>query len=397
MLRNLSHPSLVRSLLLGLLLWNLPACGMLSGVSVRASQAHTKAPSRVTVLVQVEQSGEPIDYLDRSSFRLYETDVLVDGKSVGLRLDPLHEGAVSHAVLLVDMSEAKDLSLRKGLARGIHHFVDKVSSTQAVTVLLFDGGSDLRKLGRFEKRDGPMAHEIVLDGFVPQDPSRNLHGAVVDAMHVLTAELKVDEQETDGKARIGTLAVVAFGPDLSGRKSEADVSAAMHSQTADHLLLRASAQDFPLESSLGSTRASTFDSSDEIAMRLQNLGMLARKFHHRNYLVSYCSKARAGDRKLTVKVSYLDREGADRGGGGDAHFSAEGFTSGCENQAEAKVVAVAPPPSPPAEEAPPATPAKPERSRVRTPRPKAPVAAKPNPPRAEEDEVAAPPTSEKYR
>jgi hypothetical protein len=59
------------------------------------------------------------------------------------------------------------------------------------------------------------------------------------------------------------------------------------------------------------------------------------------YLVSYCSPARAGTRRLRLEVSYTNKEGEEHTGDFDMEFSAKSFGPGC-NSAQAPRLTLTP-------------------------------------------------------
>jgi hypothetical protein len=73
----------------------------------------------------------------------------------------------------------------------------------------------------------------------------------------------------------------------------------------------------------------------------------ARAELERHYLVSYCSPARAGDRRLRLEVKYTDKEGEEHSGDFEYDFSAKGFGPGCNSTVAPRFTLKpkAPPPS----------------------------------------------------
>jgi hypothetical protein len=57
----------------------------------------------------------------------------------------------------------------------------------------------------------------------------------------------------------------------------------------------------------------------------------ARADVERHYLVSYCSPARAGERRLRLEVKYTNKAGEERSGDFEYDFSAKGFGPGCNS------------------------------------------------------------------
>ena len=375
----------------------LGGCGFFSGVSVKTNGVQATQPSKVLIQFSVDERDEPIDYLDESNLSVYETDVLLDSKDIGLRLLPRDTNAIGHTVLLLDLSGAADSAELKKLERGASHFVEKVTTTQEVTVLAYDGGERVRLVGHFPRVTTTVVPTIALDAFSSGDDSRDLNGAVLQAIEILKAELA----EESKPIRLGTLVVHARGPDLAGRKSESDLRTALDDSSVDHFVITPEESNLPVEGDLGATATFHYENADDLPLRFQDLGMRVRKSWGRHYLLSYCSPARAGSRTVTVKVRYLDEDGAERSGSGDADFSAEGFTAGCKpsvvpaaaiTMSEDPVVEPTPTPVEPVVETTPKKKKSPPAKKKATPTEAPPTASEPP-----DDDVVAPPSSGKYK
>ena len=315
-----------------LLLWIallLEGCGILSGVRVETAGVSAKPPSDVAVYVAVEQDGQPVDYLDEGNFFVYENDVLLSGPEVGLRLHPRDETAHGHTVLLLDLSSNPNKQLLARLGRGAAHFVEKVSVTQGVTVLGFDGSPKIRKIGTYNQVVEPTARPLPdLAEFASGDASRDLYGGVLGALAILDEELK-----KSGKAiRLGTLVVHTQGPDLAGRKSEEEFAKALSASAVEHYAIVPDEASISVIGKLSEDGLFHYASFDELPLRFQDMGMLVRKAWGRYYSLSYCSPARAGTRQLDIVVRYSDAEGVNRSGSGSVEFHADGFSAGCKSK-----------------------------------------------------------------
>jgi len=316
---------MLRVVLLMLLLATC-ACGSLSGVSVQTAKTVTKRPGNVLVYVSVEDGGKPVDNLAASNFDVYENDLLLDRASTHLELLPRDTAADGHTVLLLDLSgdiTEKDLVR---ISRGSAQFVEKVSTTQAVSVLVFDGSPSTRLVARFprvavsEKRELPD-----LTPFVTGDDSRNLNGGLIDAMAVLDEELASSVKPV----QMGTLVALLRGPDLAGRKSDDDVYRAIDASDYEFYAVYPKKAEVPTLPSIGRDGRAPFDSIDTLPMTLQEVGMKVRKAWGRHYLVSYCSPARGGERDVKVSVHFTSDRGDARRGKARTGFNSDGFEAGC--------------------------------------------------------------------
>jgi hypothetical protein len=313
-------------LLSPLLLLTLTGCGALSGVSVQTAKTVTKPPGNVLIYVAVEDGDKPVDNLSAGNFDVYENDLLLDRASTHLELLPRDTAADGHTILLLDLSgdiTEKDLTR---ISRGTAQFVEKVSTTQPVSVLVFDGSPETRLVARFprvlavEKRELPD-----LTPFVTGDDSRNLNGGILDAIVVLEEELS----DSAKPVQLGTLVTLVRGPDLAGRKTDDDVYRAIDKSDYEFYSIYPKEAQVPTMNSIGRDGKTPVDTLDTLPMSLQETGMRVRKAWGRNYLVSYCSPARGGDRDVRISVHFTSDRGDARRGKARTGFNSDGFEAGC--------------------------------------------------------------------
>lgn len=392
---------LLRLVLLTLCL-PLTGCSMLGlGVNVETGKVQASPPSDVIVYVSVQDGDEPVAQLSASDFQIYENDVLLDDTDIGLRLLPREDIARGATVVLLDLSGEPDAVELKRISRGTAHFVKKVSTTQAVIVVAFDGSETPRKVAHFSQvaaeTDRPLPD---LKAFVTADSSRDLYGNLLLALQGLSKELSTQEAEF----QFGTLVTLVRGPDLAGRKTKDEARTALKESGYKRFSISPEEADIPLLSEIGAHTGLKYDSLETLPLRFQDLGMRVRDDWYSHYLLSYCSPARAGERELKVRVEFDNDEGVSRSGSSKSSFSAEGFTSGCQPKSPSPVAETAPElptaPSPsPSESAEPAP--KPNTSPRTTKKRSQPKRATPKKSEDstkddEDDTVVAPPSSGKY-
>jgi hypothetical protein len=75
-------------------------------------------------------------------------------------------------------------------------------------------------------------------------------------------------------------------------------------------------------------------------MQLGDVGMHVRALYNSHYVLSYCSPARAGERKLKIVVKSERDSGMGQRGSTKSKFNADGFVGGC---ADGGAPQVAPP------------------------------------------------------
>ncbi len=365
----------------------LSGCGFFAGARVEAVKTVVEQPGLVSVYLSVERDGKPIDYLHEKNFELFENGVEL-GKEVGMRLLPRDRHADGHTVLLLDVSGAPDAELLRRMTKGATHFIEKVTTTQSVTLAVFDGSAKIKRIAsypRVAERQEPVVPNLA--EFAGRDPSRDLNGSVLASLGLLEKELA----HSTKSVKVGTLVVLARGPDLAGRKTDTELYQALNSSPMDRFLLVPEGVEIPTRDALASDGVVTFKNAEDIALRMSDVGMSVRRAWGKYYFLAYCSPARAGERTLTIRLNFQDEQGQRVSVDGETTFSSNGFSSGCAVPSVAAppvaiAAAEAAPPPPAASAAEPAKPKKPAKKPASNDTP-----AKP----AKNDEIVAP-RSDKY-
>lgn len=334
---------LVLALLLTVL---LGACGRpVLGVSVFGASASTdkvvaKASSDVTAFVSVKDAGDPVASLSVDNFEIYENKVLLSHKEIGLKLLPRNPLAAGHTIVLLDLSGTPDEKELKRINRGAAHFVEKVSTTQSVTVVAFDGSERAREVARFARVETSTKRDLPdLAPFLSKDTSRDLHSALLSAIKGLTSSL----QEQNGEVQFGTIVTLVRGPDLAGRKTVKEVRSAIYDSGYEFYSIAPEDLKFDLLGTLGKEKSFTYPTIDTLPMRFQDLGMRVRTAWQSHYVLSYCSPGRAGTRKLKIKVNFESESGAKRTASTSGSFDSTGFQAGCGAKAPESAESGSPP------------------------------------------------------
>jgi hypothetical protein len=167
-----------------------------------------------------------------------------------------------------------------------------------------------------------------LESFTPRDTSRNLNGAIVAALGKLDAALA-----PSGKVvKVGTLVVFSHGPDVAGRVDGDTLHDKVWESPYDVIAIGVGEQAESLEpiARRGLVRA---QAADTLPIAFEEAASKAQGELEKYYLVSYCSPARAGSRRLRLEVKYTNKEGEERTGDFESDFSAKGFGPGCNPMA----------------------------------------------------------------
>jgi hypothetical protein len=304
----------------------LTGCGVFRHVTVQPIGTAFQRPSNVGAYVSVTDGDTALTELEPANFHVYENEQLVPSDQTQLTLLDTSLVAANQVVLLVDMSTAQTPEARTLAAKAALNFVQKVAPREAVSVFAFDGGATLVPIAAFP-RGNQAVTMAALEGFTPRDPSRNLNGAVVAGLAKLDAALA-----QSGKViRIGTLVVYASGPDVAGRVDADKAHDLVWDSPYDVLAIGVGEQADAVENLArrGLVRA---QAASTIPIAFEEAAMLTLEQLEKHYLVSYCSPARAGSRRLRLEVSYTNKEGEEHHGDFEFDFSAKGFGPGCNPQ-----------------------------------------------------------------
>jgi hypothetical protein len=320
------RPAVLLALLVALS-WSTLACGVFQHVNVEPVATSFQKPSNVAVYVAVRDGDEPLTELEPSNFHVYENEQLVPSDQTQLTLLDRNLGAAHHALLLIDMSAAQTPAARTLAAKGATGFVEKLVPLEGVSVYAFDGAESLVQIATVNK-GGQIPSMAALEGFTPRDKSRNLNGAVLAALGKLDAALA----QTGKPVTLGTLVVFANGPDVAGRVDADKLHDAVWESPHDVIAVGVGERAESLEpiARHGLVRA---QAESTLPIALEEAASKARGELEKYYLVSYCSPARAGERRLRLEVKYTNKQGEEHSGDFETDFSAKGFGPGCNSQA----------------------------------------------------------------
>jgi hypothetical protein len=300
-------------------------CSLFGGLRVETLGSGAQRPGNVAAYVAVSDGDEPVTELAESNFTVYENEQVVPSDQTQARLLDRELSGAYRTLLVVDLGFATTPATRRELSSAVSVFVEKVRPTQPITVFGFDGGPNLKLLAEFPKGEGPSADSFRLPN-AASDKSRNLNGAVHRALTELDSRLA----QTRKPVRIGTLVVFASGPDLAGRTSENDLEKALDEHHPVLLSIGIGEHAPPALRSLGRDGFFTAQSEDAVAMAFEEASYRVRGEYERHYLFSYCSPARAGERRLRLEVRFTDKKGNEKKGDAEAEFDARGFGPGCD-------------------------------------------------------------------
>jgi hypothetical protein len=304
-------------------LLGMSACG--GGLDLQLVEAAHNRPSNVAVYFTVDTSGgEPVPGLAASDFRIYEDGALVSiDESQQTIINP--EVAAEHyTLLLVDMSGSVTESDQVPLiVQAATEFTSTVESHQKVAVYAFDGEEDIHRITDFTGGGGAAAGVSRLGNFRSQDPSTNLHGALVQG----TAELTEAFEAADTPLKFGTIVVFTDGTDRASRVSHGEAMDALDEAGFDVFAIGVGNEiDEGTLSNIGYNGYVLVEDSAAITNAFTAIGERIVQQTQRFYLLSYCSPARAGEHEVTIEAVH-----GELGSGSLTYtFDAEGFGPRCD-------------------------------------------------------------------
>jgi hypothetical protein len=297
-------------------------CSLLGGARVEAVATSVQKPSNVALLVEVSEGDDPVTGLAPENFKIYENEQLLSESEVKRALLDRTPVTAERVLLLIELHGAPSSQERARVVRAVEVFVEKIRPTVAVSVFAYDGSESLKLVGEYARGDGAAVASAIATAPGP-DGSRNLHGAVLDGVRQLELRLA-----NEGKpVRLGTIVVVARGPDLANRTTE-DKMLGVLDAVKFNVIAVGIGEDTPyLHFAHGGVVHA--QSADTLPIALEEAGARVVATQAKYYLVSYCSPARAGERRVKVEVAYTTKTGDERGGSTTHDFDASGFGPGC--------------------------------------------------------------------
>lgn len=307
-------------------IFGLLGFGCAGGLRTQPVATAANPPGNVAVYLSVESKSGSAAGLSADNFRISEDGQDLTPAQTQQTLLPPDSVAVHRALLLVDLSgPVTEGDMRQRIATAAARFVTKAHKTQPVSVYAFDGGTAIRQVGDFPQGEDEIADVPGIASYTPQDSSSNLNAGVVDALAQLDAKLLSAHKPI----RLGSLVVFTRGPDLAGRVDEHKMGEAV--SDSKYRVYSISIKDVPASRSSKLNKDGVFEAISLSALdgAFDEAGTRVAEVVGNDYLLSYCSPARAGKRRLRVRVVSTDEKGKELRGDVSTDFDASGFGSGC--------------------------------------------------------------------
>ena len=299
----------------------LVGCG---GLRLNVVESAYRQPSNVAVYFSVDDAnGDPVAGLEADDFRIYEDGQLVSVAESQQTIVNPEVAAEHYTLLLIDMSgsvsESDQVPLIEAAAQD---FTSQLEDHQRVAVYAFDGSEDIHRITPFTESAGAASAGVGrVSAFRPQDPSTNLHGAVVRGIEVL------DEALEGARAPLafGSIVVFTDGTDRAARVSAQEMARAIDESAHDFFAIGVGDEiDDGTLGSVGREGYVMVDDRGAMSEAFRRIGERILRMTQRYYLLSYCSPARAGQHTVTVEAVTEEASGSV-----SYEFDATGFGPRC--------------------------------------------------------------------
>lgn len=299
-----------------------------SGLNVEILDTAIAPPAHVAALVRVttcegEALGAPLAAAD---FELLEEDQAISAYEAPRAIYPAGRQTAERTAVLLDLSGSVVRSgIKPAMFEGARSLSGALAGEQHQVALYgFDGRPDLVPIQSFTTQadelsaalDRNAAAEIV-------DDSTNLHGAVVNALRVLDQEVRLDERDGETEAH-GSVVVFTDGVDQAGRVDRRAMKEAIEDSRHSVFAIGVGPEVDEVRLNELGTAGAVKAEPDEIVAAFERVSAQIAGRAQSYYIVSYCSPARAGQRRVTIEVATKDQRGSV-----DLPYSAEGFGAGC--------------------------------------------------------------------
>jgi hypothetical protein len=294
-----------------------------TGLRLQLVDKSVRRPSNIAVYFTVDTTrGEPVPDLKPEDFRIYEDGQPVSTYESKQTILQPQVAAVHYTLLLVDMSGsvASSPDVPK-LVEAASAFAERVAPYQKLAVFAFDGSPHLTPIvgfGASNLRGGIEG----LGVFRPKDPSTNLNGAIVEALHLLDRQM----DQASVPLRFGTLVVFTDGADRAHRVSAEVMRKALAETEIDVYAIAVGGEINDGEiRTIGRSGTFTSRNREDISRGFDEIAQRIEGFSKRYYLLSYCSPARAGKHSVQIEAVRGTKRGRL-----EYDFGADGFSPNCD-------------------------------------------------------------------
>jgi hypothetical protein len=303
-----------------------------SGLRVTLLEDAVSPPANVAALVRVTDcERRPLGVrLAEESFLISEDGELLSQFETSRKISPADRRTEAFTLIALDLSGSiVRTNLRAEMVNGVRSFVAALPAQHRIAIFGFDGRPDLIPFASFTEDRLELAAALDrVEATMLVDDSTNLNGAVVNALEVLDRAVEVEARDPYAVAQ-GSLVVFTDGRDLARRVEEDELDDVLdETEHATFSIGVGPGVDTEALAEIG--RSGHFLAVDSAAVALA-FDSVARDLNARamqDYVVSYCSPARAGARTLRIDVKHGGFLGSE-----EMSFDATGFGAGCSPEA----------------------------------------------------------------
>ena len=287
--------------------------------------ASVQKPSNVALYFSMDdKNGRPMPGVAVDKFKIYEDQKLIsEYESKQTILNP-EVSTVRYTLLLLDMSgSVVESGQVPQVQEAVGAFLEGIGENEKVAIYAFDGREEILPLAEFGAREATLARKNeLLSKWKTEDPSTNLHGAIVQGVQ----KLEDAKAGSEVPLRFGTLVIFTDGTDRAHRATDEDAVAAIRDSGTTTFVIglggevdQAEAERFGKDGFVrAADKAAMTAAFEDVADRINARG---RSY----YLLSYCSPSRAGTHELELVVELEKQKGKLT-----YSFDAEGFEPDCD-------------------------------------------------------------------
>jgi hypothetical protein len=257
-------------------------------------------------------------------FNIYEDGKLISKyESQQTILNP-EVATVRYTLLLLDMSgsvvESGQLPLIEEAAGA---FVANVGEQEQIAIYAFDGRAEIEPIAEFGAGRGQLASRTArLGSWKIEDPSTNLHGAIIEGVKAIQTEM----ESSEAPLQFGNLVVFTDGTDRAHRATSSDALRAVRDAGVNIYVIGLGGEVDQAEmQKLGRDGFVHVGDKDAVVAAFEQVATRIQGLASRFYLLSYCSPSRAGKHKLQVEAVLGEQKGKL-----GYQFDAEGFEPDCD-------------------------------------------------------------------
>lgn len=306
-----------------------PVVDTCSGIRLELVEQAVAPPANVSARLRASGcDGQALSPpLDLADFEIVEDGKLTSTFEARREVRSAKRDGVAYTLLALDLSGSVVRSgLRPAMVAGARKLVRALTPDHHLAVYGFDGRPDLIPYAFFTTDAQALERSLErLENDPIVDDSTNLYGAVLNGLGVLDSAVAAEGRDPRLIAR-GALVVFTDGSDRAARVPASRVENAVATTPHATLAIGVGGEIDPEALSLvGQTARAVAADQAAISDAFEGVAADLRARALQDFIIDYCSPARAGSHVLEIHAS---REGVS--GEVKIDFNADGFGAGCD-------------------------------------------------------------------